>query len=117
MTGFVHPRLLSSLAKLFDQRVTIQQAIETQDPSGQPVCSWQDVYASLPCRLAPTGGQETRLPEQIYAISTHTISIAGYYPDITAKMRAVIDAIAYDILNVGCDSEHLTTRLNTRILT
>jgi head-tail adaptor len=119
MSTYAHPRLLTSLVRLFGQSVDIQSDAGTQDTSGQVIPSWVDLagHTDLPCRVAPAGGQEARERNQTYAVTTHTIIIAGYYPTITAKMRAVVGAVNYDIETVGCDSEHLTTRLSVRIVT
>ena len=124
MVSLIHPRFLSSLAATFyPSSCTIQQPTETQDAYGQPVVTaWPDVagLANLPCSIAPFSGSpekaEIKRADGTIEIITHHISIAGHYPTITNKMRAVVDGVAYDIRAVEIDSHATMTRLRTVIV-
>ncbi len=118
MTSLIHPRLLSSLAPTFYiSSCTIQVATETPDALGQPIPAWANVVGlvNLPCAVAPFGGSteasQRNRSDSIIDAATHAIAIAGYYPAIANKMRAVIGAIAYDIIGAETDSHAKMTRL------
>lgn len=119
MVSIIHPRMLASLSKFYPSTCTIQQATEPQDAYGQPIAGWADVagLANLPCSVAPFTGSpemaEYKRPDGTIEIITHHISIAGHYPTITNKMRAVVGGINYDIRAAETDSHGFTTRLRT----
>ncbi len=116
----VHPRLLAALTPTFYAgHCTIQQRVDTQDAVGQPIAAWANLagHVNLDCRVGPTGGREAKLPDQTYAVTSHTIALAGHYPAITPKMRAVVGAVIYDILTVEHDGQAATTHLLCQILT
>lgn len=124
MTSLVHPRLLSSLGQRFyPASCTIQQATEAQDAVGQPIATWATVagLANLPCAVAPFGGSteasQRNRPDSTVDAATHAISVAGYYPAIINKMRAVVAGVAYDIVGVETDSHATMTRLRVVIVT
>lgn len=108
----------------FPQACTIQAAEDGQDAYGQPLSDdgvtggWEDVdgLEDLPCRLAPATGGKRRTAEAAYLNATHVIQIAGQYPAITTKMRAVVDSQAYAVLLVSHDAEGAMTRLTVQIV-
>jgi hypothetical protein len=114
----VHPRMLEGLAAFYPSLCTIQNAVEPQDSVGQPVpTSYTDALTALPCRVSPAGGSERKLPNQTYAVGSHTINLRGHYPTITPKQRAVVEGVAYDILAVESDGNAYTTRLQVQVVT
>lgn len=117
-SAIVHPRLHQALAAFYPSTCTIQQAALTQDASGHPVPAWSDLagHAALSARLSPIGGTERKTASQIYSVATHVINLAGSYPAITAKMRAVIAGQSYDILLVEQDGQTASTRLVAEVV-
>jgi hypothetical protein len=115
--NIVHPRLLQMLPRFYSSTCTIQQAIEAQDAVGQPIPTWANVagLANLPCAVAPLAPSPERAErsraDSTIEVATHHISIAGYHPTIANKMRAVVAAVAYDIIGAEVDSHAITTRL------
>lgn len=116
----VHPRLLQSLATFYPASCTVQAAANTNVKGDVIKAPWADLvgHVGLACRVSPVVGRsrEVRLPDQTYAVASHTIALAGYYPDIRPSMRAVVDGQAYDIEAVEHDGERATTWLQTRII-
>jgi hypothetical protein len=114
----IHPRIFERLYNFYPSEVTIQEATEPQDTYGAFSQIWANKvgYVDLDCRLAPSGGQEVKKPDQTYVVSTHTIAIAGYYPGIDEKNRAVIGANIFDILLVENDGQGDSTRLIVEIV-
>lgn len=121
----IAPGMFTRLHEFYPAQVTIQVVTEPQDAYGAGVPSWANKpgYVELDCRVAPAGqhqaggGREVKLPDQTYAVSTHTIAITGYYPGIDEKDRAVIGAETFDILLVESDGQSESTRLVAEIVT
>lgn len=121
--ALTHPRLLRDLSDFYPSLCTIQEATETQDGFGEVDETWSGVVAltNLPCVLAPLGmgspeRQEVRRPDGTIEVATHHASIAGRFPEITPKMRAVVDGGTYAILGVDMDSQRRTTRLRLEVV-
>ena len=115
-----HADMMTRLRDFFPESVTIQTPTETQDATtGEVTTSWADYsgHVGLACSQGPTGGQEVKRSDETYVIANWTIALSGYYPTITEKMQAVIDAVAYEILLVQNDSHAQKTRLLTRKVT
>lgn len=114
----IHPKLFDRLYSFYPSTVTIQEATEPQDTYGGYSQVWANKvgYVDLDCRLAPSGGQEVKRPDQTYVVSSHIIAIAGYYPGIDEKNRAIIGAQAFDILLVENDGQGDSTRLSVQIV-
>lgn len=122
MTGLIHPRLFETLTgTFFDNTCTITPPVEAQNEYGEPATTYPAPlsadYTDIPCTVAPAGGSERRTPVQVYAESTHSISLTGYYPLIQTRYRATDgDGVDYDILGVEHDSQLQHTLLHTRIV-
>jgi len=114
----VSPRMLTRLHEFYPSTVTIQEATEPRDTYGGYSQVWANKvgYVDLDCRLSPAGGKEVKKPDQTYVVATHIISIAGYYPGIHEKDRAIIAAQPFDILLVENDGQGDTTRLLVEIV-
>ena len=114
------PRMMTELGDYFPSLCTIEQDVGTEvDDYGKPIEDWQELadHVDIPCAHAPNGGIEVKQPDQTYVISNYTLSLRGYYPTITEKMRAVVDSVVFDILLVQCDSHGVTTRILTSEVT
>jgi len=115
----IDSNLLTHLSRFYSSTCTVKTyAAENPDTFGQPQPAWIDFvgHVNLACSLAPSGGREVKRPDMTIAISTHIVSMAGYYPTIIPKMRAVIGGNTYDILTVEVDSRSKTTRLMMEIV-
>lgn len=119
--GLIHPRLLTRLQpNHFPDLCTIQAPTEGQDSYGQVTQAWANVagHVDLRCRLAPEIQRSTELQPQgqTYGRHAYRLLLAGHYPAITAKMRAVVNGVAYVISLVQPDSEAATTRVMVEIV-
>lgn len=111
--------MLSSLAPVFYvSTCTIQEATEVRDAYGEPIATWADVVGliNLPCAIAPPSpgspqAAEVKRTDGTIEIITHVIAIAGHYPAIINKMRAVVAGLNYDIIAAEIDSHATMTRL------
>lgn len=115
----IHSGMLAHLSRFYSSTVTIETyGAENPDTFGQPQPVWANFagHVNLACAIAPSGGREVKRPDMTTAISTHIVSVAGYYPTIIPKMRAVIGGQTYDILTVEVDSRSETTRLMLEIV-
>jgi len=120
--GIIHPGMLTALAAFYPSTCTIQEATETRDAAGEPRPTWSNLsgHVSIPCRVAPstTGrSDEVKQPGRTYAMATYTIALRGYYASITAKHRAVVGGVNYDILAVDHDGQSKTTYLRAERVT
>ena len=116
------PRMMATLGDYFPSLCTIQEDVGVEDDYGQVVPDWQPVagHSDIPCSLGVNrvgGGTEVKQSDQTYVVSNYTLSLRGYYPTITEKMRAVVDSVVFDILLVQCDSHGVTTRILTSEVT
>lgn len=112
-------RMLTQLADFFTGLCTIQTSTESQTTSGQVNPAWLDFagHVDLPCRIAPAGVSEPRVQNQTYVIGKHTMILRGYYPLITAKMRAKVGSIYYNILGKPeFDGQSIMTRLTVELV-
>lgn len=93
-------------------------AAESPDSFGQPSPAWADFasHVDIPCSVGAAGGTEVKTPNMTTAVATHKIALAGCYPNIIPKMRAVVSGQTYDILLVEVDSHSKMTRLTTQIV-
>jgi hypothetical protein len=119
----IHPGLHNggrpSVDHFFATHVTIQQATSTISDYGDDVLTWANLagHVGLDCAIAPAPGPgEVKAADGTYVVASHLINLAGYYPLITEKMRALIGASYYDILLAESDSQSHTTRLAAQIV-
>jgi len=112
------PRMMVALADYFPSLCTIQEDVGVYDGYSD-TSDWQPVvgHVDIPCAHGPNKGREVKKPDQTYVVSNYTLSLRGYYPTITEKMRAVVDGVVFDILLVQCDSHGVTTRILTSEVT
>lgn len=109
----IHPDMLEQLWRFYASSCTIREATVSQDGFGEETLAFanKDGHVGLPCAIATTAGGERKTGEMNPEFFGYHVSIAGYYPDITPKMRAVVDGLELDILYVEVDSHDKTTRL------
>lgn len=77
-------------------RVNIEQPVESQDDSGQPVVTWSTVLNQEPASYMPTGGTEQMNGRQLEA-GTRAIFYIHYRCNLTRKMRLKFDNDYYGI--------------------
>ena len=116
------PRMLTTLADFFPSLCTIQEDVGIEDDYGPVIADWQPVagHSDIPCTHAVNrvgGGTEVKQSDQTYVVANRTLSLRGYYPTITEKMRAVVDSVVFDIMLVQTDSHGVTTRILTNEVT
>jgi len=99
--ALTHPRMMGGLKNFYPQVCTIQVNTPARDELGHPEDSWADKaeLVGLACRL-----------------STHTIVLQGHFEQITEEMRAVIDGLHYNILQVRHDAQAASTSLDCEIV-
>ena len=115
----IHPSMLASQSDFYRSRCTITTySAENRDTYGQPIPTWATLanHANLPCAFAPNSAIEAKRPDMTMAVNARIMSIAGYYPGITPKMRATVSGAVYDILSVEPDSHSKTTRLIVEVV-
>ncbi len=112
------PRMMTTLADYFPSLCTIQEDVGVYDGYSDNT-DWQTFagHAEIPCSHGPNKGREVKKPDQTYVVSNYTLSLRGYYPTITEKMRAVVDGTVFEILLVQSSSHGVTTRILTREVT
>lgn len=102
---YLHPRALQSLARYFPSSCTIQVASKTQDTFGAESRTWSDIpdpsLIAIPCAVGnrsrvqlPAGGSQPEL------VSDLRVLLSGHYSGITTDMRAQVDGVDYQILEV-----------------
>lgn len=113
-----HPRMVSGLKNFYPHTCTIQVNTPAKSNAGQKVPSWNNLadHVEIPCRFSAGGGSEVRQLRQTFAVKTPAIALQGYYPEITEKMRAVVDGQAYNILNPRHDAQHESTSLDVELV-
>ena len=123
MRSLVHPRLMDRLASgFFPSRATIALNTPTRTASGHSVPAWTAVagLTNIPAAVSPfhfARAGEQRRSELTIIEGTHRIGLAGAYPSITAKHRAVITgqhAGIYDVTRVQTDGQSGMTVLECR---
>lgn len=111
-------RFYSALSGFYPSTCAIQQYTATRGATGEEIKTWANVsgLGAVTCRVSPTGGNEKKQANQLYALSTHVIELDGYYASITAKMRALVGSVAYDILLPEHDGNHEMTKLVCQVV-
>lgn len=117
--SIISPRLFSQLTAFYPETCTIQTAINSMDEANQPIQNWIDLagHVAIPCAVSRPRGGERHTTHQIYSVATHTIALAGHYPAITEKMRAVVGGKVYDILLPENDGQETATELVCQVVT
>lgn len=99
--------MLTSLPDHFSSTCTIQESTETRADSGQITDSWADLagHVDIPCAVGQGRGPaaEQRNGMAIVVTTGHVIALAGHYPDITTRMRAVVDDATWNIRDIRHD--------------
>ncbi len=115
-SSVIHPRLFTSMPQFFPSLCSIYQYTPMRNPIGERIETPPD--AALPGTLKPfleqipcaVGDSQSLRRKQISEERTSdstfedlliVIMLAGSFPSITTKMRAVADGIVYDIRAVS----------------
>lgn len=117
----IDPDVLAGLVTsgFFPATCDIQANTPTRSSSGYPTPAWGNVsgLTAIPCTVARREAVEQRLPDLVTTDTTHIIALAGDYPTITPKHRAVVEGTSYDILGVRTDIHDVMTWLSAEIRT
>ena len=104
---------------LDDRSVTIQEQTGGRDAYGEPADTWTDVAGlqDLAAAVGSDPGREARRSGDTISTATHSIVLAGHYPEISTANRAVVDDTEiHDIVSVEHSVSQRLTRLGTRIV-
>lgn len=110
---------------LADSLITIQEPPATYDAAGAPVVGpYTDVAGliGLRCMRAPFITSERMVADELKALpevaemQLFHVWMEGWFPQIVAHWRAIIDGQAHDILGVEWDSQKQMTRLKVQVL-
>ena len=113
----IDQRMLARLHNFYQSVVSIQEKTEIRGTAGEVRKEWADRHTDLPARIGPSGGREVKLPNQTYAVSTHTVALRGWYPTVTVEDRVLADdGTLYDIMLIESDDQQASTYLYTEIV-
>jgi hypothetical protein len=121
MGKFIHPALAARLTNFMTRQVSIQIPSSYRDSVKQQITNYDtflDNHTELPCFIGVTqSGGETRGINGSIVTTGTTIQLAGYYPLITEKMRALLDDdTSLDIIRVRHDSALNMTELFCQVV-
>lgn len=123
----VHPGLLASMPQFFPSRCSVYAEAAERNPLGERIPVPTD--AALPGTPGPIvenvrclitndpsmnqipNSNEERTSDATYSAKLFRVMLAGNYPQITEKMRAVVDGLAYDIRSVTVSGFNSHTEL------
>ena len=111
------PLMMTALDDFYPSLCTIQASTRARNAAtGALVDTWADVagLVGLACAIAPSRGSEVKRSDETYAVSEFVVSLPTYQPTITARHRAIVDGVTFDILLPQPDSHHGQTRLLVR---
>lgn len=116
----LHRTLGAHAGGFYPHRGTFQSVSSTRNAVGDTrPGTWTAVaeLADLPCRLAPTGGDESTAqpPEPDFTTATHRVAFRDRVAASTA-MRLVVDGAAYDVLTVEHDSAGAATSCDLEVV-
>ncbi len=118
MADLIHPHLLTSLHDFFASACTIQSATVVISNYGEETLTWANLvgHVSIPCTIAPVDPSkgEVKQDDMTYVERSHHVTLAGHYPGIDEKMRAIVGGHTLGIERVQHDSQGKTTRLSCR---
>lgn len=83
----------------FRQSALIEQPVDTQDSVGQPTLSWTTVIDAWRCSIEPLSGREY-MAGGIDVGETVLRFVGRYVPGIAPTMRATVEGVIYDIVDV-----------------
>ncbi|HYI67135.1 MAG TPA: hypothetical protein VEW95_09445 [Candidatus Limnocylindrales bacterium] len=120
--SLIHKELGQTLRRSFFTRSISIEGFTAGVPSASgyraPTPGEEPDLRAIPAAIAPVsrrGSDERRFESTTIAESTHDILLLGYFPQITARMRAVDDrGEIYDILKPDVDDQQTLTRLQAR---
>lgn len=107
----IDPGLFANLAGFYPSLATIQSVTSSRNTYKEEVLTPSTLHANVPCAVASAGGKEVKRADMTYAIGTHKVALAGYYPDVTETMRVQVVGLTLNILLVEHDSHQKSTRL------
>jgi hypothetical protein len=109
---------MEHLKAFFNETCLIEERIAGYDSFHAPTNTWQTVPGRLPipCRVSPVEGGVRMLPFAAPIVGSHRIALNGYYSFVTERMRAIVNDVAYEILQVRHDSSWHVTVLSVKVV-
>ena len=84
----------------FRHRVSISQPVETQDATGQPVVTWEDVRVDVPAKYRQLSGAEAMSGRELETREVG-VFVVRYIKDLTTKMKVVHSDVSYGITRIN----------------
>lgn len=128
----VHPQLFKSMPQFFPSLCSIYEESNEVNPLGERIQiptdaflagSQQPLFEDIPCAIGDsTKIQRKGLSEERTADATFTdvllvVMLAGNFPSIVEKMRAVVDGVVYNIRDVSLSPVISHTELIVEVIT
>jgi hypothetical protein len=119
--NLVHPNVMAAVGEeFFPDRVTIQARTVIQDPeTGQEIPTYADYagHTNLPARIGNGQVRQLTGADGETIVTSLSILIRGYFPDIDRNMRAVDqDVREFSIEVIRWDSAKINTTLEVQKL-
>lgn len=116
------PRSLQQLvvSGYFPDTALIEQVYESRSPAGGIIYSWQTVAGldAIPCAegIVKTEPGDELNGELVTEVAEWRVALAGYYPNITPKMRVTVTerSHVWDIISVIWDPQGVYTELGVK---
>jgi len=116
----VHPRMTlyagrSGLNTHFHSVITIERNYPTSDSVNQQIDNWLPLaFGAVWGYVEPAAGsREDRRPEQVYASTSYSVTLFGYYPDVTITDRLIVNGVPHNITAISHDDTCTFTMLAT----
>ncbi len=117
--SLLHSKFIDSISHLATDTCTIQEyTVIDKNSLGQEIKEWGNKigHINIACCLGSTKDTEVKLPDRTRGISSYVVILLGYYPDVTKKMRAVINSTEYDIIGAVSDGYKNITHLDLEVI-
>ena len=104
-------------AGVFGDTCKIQKFSETQTDSGAPLKTWSDLTGctSIPCYLSQMKVIKGPIVSQSVMITNQMqIRLDSYYSSIQIGMKAIVNTIEYEIVDLLTDSQKIFTVLGVQ---
>lgn len=116
----MHPRFVGLNTQFFGSLATIEEKTDPSptDQYGQEIETWLPVVGlqAIACAKAPLSAQERQAANYTATDQAWHVLLAGAFPSITTRHRAVIDGAVFDIDAAETDQTGSLTRLRARMV-
>ncbi len=100
-----------SLEPYFDKTCSIRKYTESTNAINEVIKSWtvQKGHGSIPCATGRLSGNSISMKDRTIRTNEKTAYLLGYFPEVKAGMRAVIEGKTYDIISAIADGADVFT--------